>query len=58
MEGCFWKNISVNVGDRCLLEDSHGLFSHNGDQLIFGDELESLMEGRRDHAYYIQLGFL
>ena len=27
--GCFWKGISIDVGNRCLLEDSRGLFSHN-----------------------------
>ena len=54
MERCFWKNISIDVGDRCLLEDSHGLFSHNGDQLILEDELESPIEGRHDCTYCMQ----
>ena len=56
MERCFWKSISINVSDGCLLEDSHGLFSHNSNQLIFEDELESPMEGRRNYTCCMQLG--
>ena len=56
MERWFWKSISIDVRDGCLLEDSHGHFSHNSDQLIFKDELESFMEGRRDCACCMQLG--
>jgi len=48
MERHFREGVSIDVGDRCLLEDSHGLFCHNGDQLILGDELESPIEGRRN----------
>ena len=46
MEGRFWKSISIGVWNKCPLENSHGLFNNNGDQLILGDELESLMKGR------------
>ena len=53
MEGRFWKSISINVGSRCLLEDSHGLFSHNGDQLILKDELESPTEVGRNCTRYM-----
>ena len=56
MERCYWKSISIDVGDKCLLEDSHGLFSHNGNQLILEDELESPIEGRRDYTRYMQPG--
>jgi len=54
MERFFKEGVGINVGDRRLLEDSHGLFSHNGDQLILGDELESLIEGRCDCTYCMQ----
>jgi len=50
MEGRFWKSISIDVVNKCLLENSHGLFNNNGDQLILGDELESAIEGRRDYT--------
>ena len=43
MERCFKEGLGINVEDRCLLEDCHGFFSHNGDQLILGDDLESLI---------------
>ena len=56
MERCFKEGIGIDVGDRCLLEDSHGLFNNNGDQLILGDELVSLIKGRRAYTYYMQLG--
>ena len=48
MERCFREGIGIDVGDRCLLEDRHGFFSHNDDQLILEDELESSMEGWHD----------
>ena len=54
MERQLREGVSIDVGDRCLLEDSHRLFSHNGDQLILKDELQSLMEGRHDYTYYMQ----
>ena len=56
MERCFKESLGINVKDRCLLDDYHGFFSHNGDQLILGDELESLMKGRHDCTCYMQLG--
>jgi len=56
MERRFREGVGINVGDKCLLEDSYRLFSHNGDQLILGDELESPMEGRCDCTYCMQLG--
>ena len=46
MERHFKKSITIDVRNRHLLEDSHRLFNQNGDQMILGDELESLMEGR------------
>ena len=56
MERRFREGVGIDVGDKCLLEDSYRLFSHNGDQLILGDELESPMEGRHDCTYCMQLG--
>ena len=46
------KVLAFDVRDRCLLQDSHVLFSQNNDQLIFRDELESPMKGRHDCTYY------
>ena len=40
MERCFKGGIGIDVGDRCLMEDSHGISGHNSDQRILGDELE------------------
>jgi len=56
MERHFRESVGIDVEDRCLLEDSHRFFSHNGDQLILEDELESLMEGRHDYTCSMQLG--
>ena len=56
MEGHLQKSISIDVGDGCLLEDSHGIFSHNSDQLIFGNEFESPMKGKCDCTCCMQLG--
>ena len=56
MERHFREGISIDVGDRCLLEDSYGLFSHNSDQLILEDELKSPMKDRCNYTCCMQLG--